>query len=140
MNRLDSGTISEFKTMIKLTEIGYCVFRPFGSHSVVDILFQIDATKYMKIQVKTIGAIGPQIGLRCSRGANDHKYSENDVDFFIVVDGCDFHIVPFSSTNNQVFLTLKHNFLNRWDLLPPPYEPNLPSQKDEAAPIRLRSI
>ena len=123
------------KVKVRLLELGYEVFESMTPMEIDLVIRCRDG--FSKIQVKKVGFIkrkGKHVKamhlLRGCQGRKYKRYMASEIDFFIGVDGVNFHIVPFrlcsqdGMQSNSVF-RVRSETLNRFDLLPDPYSAQL---------------
>lgn len=83
------GTITETKVILKLLELGFNVFTPYGDGSKIDLIIQNNQNQLSKVQVKTSRIEGGAETFNAYATARVGKkvpYSKNDIDFYATID------------------------------------------------------
>lgn len=114
LNSKQKGNITELETMLAFLKLGYNVLTPYGDCERYD--FVVDAKgKLLKMQSKTSNSDnnGASFKFNC-RSCNrkegkiiHHKYTENDIDYFVTSFNNKIYIVPVSECGSDKRLRIE---------------------------------
>ena len=113
LNSKQKGNITELETMLAFMKLGFNVLTPYGDCERYD--FVVDANgKLLKIQSKTSKSNneGASFSFSC-RSSNrkegsivHHKYTEDEIDFFITSFNGKTYLVPVSECGSDKILRI----------------------------------
>lgn len=100
MSTIKNGKAAEQLVISKLLMLGYNIYTPVTDDSKVDLIYEKD-NKYIRVQVKVIGAYGMavrKIGCNSKTNVKITRYTSQEVDEFIGVDleSSEAYIIPIA--------------------------------------------
>lgn len=99
------GQITEAQVLLECLKCGCTVSLPYGNKAKYDLIIEYNNHLY-KIQIKTsrlAATTGEAFTFNCYSVVNGkkHKYSNNDIDFFITIWNNDLYLIPVNECSTE---------------------------------------